>query len=329
MSRTESTRKGRLMAGRDVRILVCTIAAMVMGMPVILTLLHPISPSLHSAGDSELRIVSLAPSVTEMLFALDLQHALVGVTNQCDYPPEAKGIAPVGGFRSPSVEAILTVRPTLVIDTALGRNEIAPVLRRHGIAVLQLSIGSFQELFESLRRVAAAANVPQRAEQVAAAMQSELDAVHSRWELIDPAKRPGVFIEIWGDPLTTVGGASFVDEVIRLAGGINVAHELNTPYAQIDPEKVIEWDPDVIITCRMGRRDDTTAEVSRRIGWAGITAVRTGRIMYDLPGDLILRAGPRLVEGVKMLAARLHDHTSDAVCDENDTNADANLRKVD
>jgi iron complex transport system substrate-binding protein len=111
---------------------------------------------------------------------------------------------------------------------------------------------------------------------------------------------------LWDDPLTTVGGTSFLDDVISRAGGVNVAHELAQPHLRISAEKVIEWNPDVIVIAHIKRSAGSAAQIADRIGWSDMTAVKQGRIICDISPDLILRPGPRLIEGVKALAQRLH-----------------------
>jgi iron complex transport system substrate-binding protein len=113
------------------------------------------------------------------------------------------------------------------------------------------------------------------------------------------------FRAIGDHPLITAGGASFLDDLIARAGGVNVAHEISREYPIISAEKVIEWNPDIIIIPKMNPREETTVQLPQRIGWAGISAVREGRIIDDISPDLLFRPGPRLIEGVKALAARL------------------------
>ena len=113
-------------------------------------------------------------------------------------------------------------------------------------------------------------------------------------------------MEIEDHPLMTAGGTSFLDDLIVRAGGVNVAHEIPQAYTIINPEKVIEWDPDIIIVVKMGRPGDAAAQLSRRIGWADISAVKNKNVIDDIDPDLLFRPGPRLIDGVKTLAVRLH-----------------------
>jgi len=256
-------------------------------------------------SDGKLRIVSLAPSVTEIIFALGSGDSLVGVTDRCDYPPGAKGIEWVGGFGTPNVERLLTLSPDLVVAAGLERSEVAEVLRQSGIRVLDVRIRNLQELFDAIRQIGEAVNRPQQAESVVAHMRAELEAVTAQNGTALRRQRPKVFVEIGDHPLMTAGGASFLDDLIARAGGVNVAHEISQAYPTINPERVIEWDPEIIIVVRMGRPGDAAVQMSRRIGWADISAVKNGRIIDDIHPDLLLRPGPRLIDGVKAMAVRL------------------------
>jgi len=211
------------------------------------------------ASAGKLRIVSVAPSVTEMLFALGLGDSIVGATDYCDYPARARQIERVGGLGSPNVEKLLALSPDLVIATDFEHKYVPKLLQQAGIK--------------------------------SAPAQD---------------RRRRVFVEISNDPIITAGAGSFVDELITRAGGVNVAGGLSQAYPIINPEMVIEWNPDVIIICYMSQGGQGAGALARRIGWGDIAAVRQGRIIRDISNDLLLRPGPRLIEGVEVLARRLY-----------------------
>jgi iron complex transport system substrate-binding protein len=282
----------------------CTLLAIVIGLLIKPRVFVP------AHKPSGMRIVSLAPSVTEILFAAGMGDSVVGVTSFCDYPPEAKHIERVGGLGSPNIEKLLALSPSLVIGTDLRRDGASDLLWASSIPVLELRIRSFRELFAAFEKVGRATGRSERAREMVVAMQKELDGVSSRYGGISPKNRPRVFVEIWGDPLTTAGATSFLDEMIRRAGGINVAQDLPQEYPRVNPEMVVQWNPDVIVTCYMGRTGPAAADFTKRIGWSDIVAVRHGRIITDFPAELLLRPGPRLIRGVYLLAERLHNDSS-------------------
>ena len=274
----------------------------------LLLLLGPAIPSQQSHGN--LRIVSLAPSVTEILFALDMGDHIAGVTDQCNYPPAARAIQRVSGYGAPNVESLLALGPDLVIACGLEKPEVAEALRRAGIRVVDVQetgpIASFPELFTVICRIGEATGREAEAQRLVASMQAELDAVAARISRIDDTRRPHVFVEIEEGPLMTAGAGSFIDDLVRRAGGRNVAHEITSAYPRIDPEKVIAWNPDVILVAHSDRPGEAAERLKRHIGWSNVEAVRDRRVIDDIDADLLFRPGPRLVEGVKALAERLH-----------------------
>ncbi len=258
----------------------------------------------------KLRIVSLAPNVTEILFALDLGDQIVGVTDRCNYPPAAKKIKRISGFGTPNVEKLLVLGPDMVIACGLEKPEFTEVLRQSGILVVNVQptgfMASFPELFGAVGQIGEATGRSTAAKKLIADMQAELNAIAARGDRIDDAQRPRVFVEIEESPLMTAGAGSFLDDLIRRAGGRNVAHEISTAYPRIDPEKVIAWNPDVILVAHSDHPGEAAERLARHIGWSDVAAVRERRIIDDIDADLLFRPGPRLVDGVKALAARLY-----------------------
>jgi cobalamin transport system substrate-binding protein len=260
----------------------------------------------NGVKDGDLRIVSLAPNITEMLFVLGVQDCLVGRTDCCDYPPAAKNIESVGGLGIANIEKLLSLKPDLLITPNKPDKEVDKLLSRAGIRLLVVQAPSVQGMLDELLEIGQTVGKPELAKTIIAEMQAELDIVAQLYKDTDYDLLPRVFIEISNDPLITVGGRSFISDVVVRAGGVNVAAEVSEPYPCINPEKVIEWDPDVIIPCYMGNKENIAKQISGRIGWGGISAIRSGQIYSDFPGDLILRGGPRLIEGIKILAQHLH-----------------------
>jgi iron complex transport system substrate-binding protein len=253
----------------------------------------------------KLRVVSLAPNVTEMLFLLGAGDSLVGVSEYCDYPPEAKRIERVGGFAAPNMEKLISLAPDLVATTQFERAEVGRALRERGITVMELRICNIDDMFAALRALGEAVDRAQAAEDAVARMQAELDAVAEQFRGAAVAKRLRVFVEIQDYPLMTIGGSSFVDDVVTRAGGINLTHDYPEDYPRISAEKIIEWNPDAILLPHGSQKGDAVKRLSSRIGWADIAAVKNGLVIDDIPDDLILRPGPRLIDGIKALAQRL------------------------
>jgi iron complex transport system substrate-binding protein len=260
-----------------------------------------------SVTGSKMHIVSLSPGSTEMLFALGLGDSIVGVTDYCNYPPEAKQIERVGGYGTPNIEKLLDLSPDLVVAAGFDRKDVFQTLQKSGIRVLELRINNIDDMFQALQKIGDGTGKRRQAEDLVGSMQAELKNIATQTGNLRRQSPPSVFVELWDDPLTTVGGTSFLDDIISRAGGINVAHELPQPHLRISAEKVIEWNPDAIIVVHMARNASPTSQIAGRIGWSDMKAVQQGHIICDISSDLLLRPGPRLIEGVKVLAQRLRE----------------------
>lgn len=251
------------------------------------------------------RIVSLAPSVTEMVFAMGLEDLLVGVSDRCDYPPQAREIEAVGGFGAPSIERLLALQPDLAITTGIERKDLPALMEKSGVRFLDISVRDFETMFAAFRKIAEAAEAAERGEETVSRLRSELGAVAQRFADVPREGRPSVFVEIWHDPIMTAGGPSFLTDVIERAGGVNAAESVGQEYPTINAEQVLDWDPDFILLGYMNEGDSAAAQIGRRIGWSRLKAVEKGGIIGDIHPDLLLRPGPRLVDGVRQLAGRL------------------------
>jgi iron complex transport system substrate-binding protein len=257
-------------------------------------------------GHDALRIISLAPNITEMLFLLGVQDSVIGRTDYCDYPPEAKNIESLGSLGVANIEKVLSLNADLLITPNTPDKEIRKLLADAGIEVLVIQSSNVRGMLDHLSSIGQAVGKAEAATTIVADLRARLDVIAGRYAKIDKAKRPRVFIEISNDPLITVGGPSFINDVVRCAGGVNVASQITEPYPYINPEMVIEWNPDVIIPCYMGDKSNVAAQMSRRIGWGDIAAIRNGRVLVDFPNDLIMRGGPRLIDGIELLSRHLH-----------------------
>lgn len=250
----------------------------------------PISPK---------RIVSMAPSVTEILFILGLDEEIVGVTNFCDYPDAAKSKTKIGGYYNPNIEAILSLNPDLVIATPDGYNEDGiGKLDQSGISVFIVNPKKIDEVLEATLLLGKITGRDDAAKQIVDGLRKRVEAVREKVALIPMDERPKVFYEIGQDPLITAGPGNFVDDLISDAGGINIANDAATDWPRYSVEAVIMKEPDVILTAsHVGSKDDSTASWRR---YRTIPAVQNGRI-YLVDPDILLRSGPRIVDGLEKL----------------------------
>jgi iron complex transport system substrate-binding protein len=253
------------------------------------------------------RIVSLSPAATEVIFAVGAGAALVGDTTYCDYPAEAARAAKVGGFAAPtiSVERIVSLRPDLVITAGSMHKTIEAALARFSIPVFSYDPVDFQGIAKGMTAIGDLAGTGAAARKAASDMLAVIDRVRAAVGSVSPEKRPTVFWEIYDDPLMTCGASTFPHAIVEAAGGRDIFSDLPGAWPRVSAEEVIRRAPDYV----MGADDHgdklTAAQVQTRPGWAGVPAVRNGRIAL-FPADLVSRAGPRVADGVLAVAKVLY-----------------------
>ena len=249
------------------------------------------------------RIVSLDPSVTEILFALGLNKELVGVTDYCDYPEQARSKSKVGGYINPNIEAIGLLEPDLVVTTLKTNTPLLiQQLEDFGIKVFVLDPKRIENIFENISSLAKLTYQKEKAEKLLGALQGKLQEVRKR---VAGISRPGVFMEMGKDPLISVGPGSFAHDLIEIAGGRNVASQSSSRYRKYTLEEIILADPEVIIICSMTPDDPCLAQKRWWKEWTNISAVRNGRI-YVIEANLLTRPGPRMVAGLVEIASAIH-----------------------
>ena len=259
-----------------------------------------------SASETKsLRVVSLAPATTEILFALGLDSEIVGVTTFCKYPPKALAKEKVGTFSHPSIEKIISLKPDVIFCTGLEQNDVVVKLKQLDLNICISDPSNFEELFASILKIGGLVNRENEAARLVSAMRRSIDEIKSKTAEMADNKKPRVFVEIWNDPLTTAGKGSFLDELVSLAGGTNIAGDVNKPYFYFNPEEVVRRDPDCIILAYMDNKDSMKA-FGKRIGWSGISAVKNNRVYGDIDPDLLFKPGPRLVDGLREVHKRLY-----------------------
>ncbi|MCP4050574.1 MAG: cobalamin-binding protein [bacterium] len=257
--------------------------------------------AVNTVKKKDQRLVSIAPTVTEILFALGLDEKIVGVTSLCDYPKEVLNKDIVGTFSHPDTEKIISLKPDIIFATDLEQDVIVERLRKLNLNVFVSSPENIAELFDSIKEIGDLTGRKENASRLIKRLESIVNTVQDRVKRLSTDIRPRVFIEIWNDPLMTAGKGSFIDELIYLAGGINIAHDVTRPYSYFSAEQVIKRNPDCIF---IGHTDSDF--VADRIGWRNISAVKYNRVYSDIDPDLLLRSGPRLFDGLLEIHKRLY-----------------------
>ncbi len=258
-----------------------------------------------AAQDRPLRIISLTPATTEILFALGLKNEIIGVSSFCDFPKEALSKEKVGSFSQANIEKILSLKPDIVFCTGLEQNPIVTELRQLKLKVYVCDPSDLKELFSCILEIGRMTQKEKEALALIQTMNASIKEIALSVAAIPVSKRPKVFVEIWHDPLMSSGQGSFVDELITLAGGINIAHDMRKPYSYYSPEQVLEHNPDIIILAYM-TKDTPLSLLQARLGWKMVAAVKNGRVYNDIDPNILLRPGPRLTEGLKELHKRLY-----------------------
>lgn len=259
-------------------------------------------------------VVSLAPNLTELAWSLGVQSQLVARSSACDFPPGVKALPVAGDFGRPNLEAIERLRPAFLLFTDVENPAAIASLRQAGIECLKLSCEGWTNLLAAADALGRALGEPARASNWISAMTARREQIRTlAGETWRDRPRPRLYVEIWKEPMTTAGGSSFLDDLIELAGARNIARELPEKYPHVAPEWVARENPDAMLLLYMlGNGRDPVADVRNRTGWGNLRAVRAGAICATIPPDLLLRSGPRCLDGAERLAAWLKDFSGPA-----------------
>jgi len=254
-----------------------------------------------------LRIISLCPSNSEILFAIGAGGQVVAVEKWTDYPPEAARLPKVGTELSVDIDAVRALKPDLVVASLSvpGMERTVHALQESGLCHIVLDPHSIEEIYEDIIRVGEAVDVEQNALELVDRMRCEIDAVRAS---AGGRREARVYVEWWPRPAITPGRKSWTDAMIRVAGGRNIFSDIAAPSAPVEYKDVVMRDPEIILLCWAGihkaviekRLIDPTF-LSSREGWGGINAVRSKRIQVVDEG-WYGRPGPRIVLGIRQMA---------------------------
>ena len=254
------------------------------------------------------RIVSLAPNITEILFAIGLGDEIAGVTLDSDYPPDAAEKPKVGTFWQPDIEAVVAARPGLVITLGFEQQQnLAERLKRIGYNSLTVNIEKVSDLFAAIERIGAATGRRRQANELISRISTKLQQLAS---LVDAGPKVRVLWVVQREPLRVAGRNTFVNEMIELAGGENAIGPTVHKYPPIGSEQVVACNADVIIESAMGREDIENQRDRALQHWSKfkyLPAVASRRV-YVIRGDTVSRLGPRLYEGTETIARCLRPH---------------------
>jgi len=256
------------------------------------------------------RIISLAPSNTEIVYAVGAGDKVVAVTDYCNYPlnftslVEKDKMSSVGSYRKPSIENIVALEPDLVI-AAPGSLAAVDNLRNLGIDVIMLDPKSINDVLQNIVLVGRATGYNDEANQVVATMIEAMVKVNEL-EIADP--KPKVYFEFWSDPLMSAGPETWVSELIELAGGQNILENATSTWPVTSSEVIIQMNPDYLLFPTSHGSNQffgSIEDVIARLGWEEIGAVQNEQV-YTIKSDIVFRAGPRLAEALDIIVEILH-----------------------
>lgn len=267
------------------------------------------APNHVTQDDRTERVVSLAPSLTEIVCAVGAEDLLVGRTTACDYPPQvATDVPAIGGFGVPSLEMLVSVSPTLVLDVALADESVGRKIENLGLLREQVRCRRLDDIPQAIRHIGRLLGKTKRAQVLAEELETR--TAELRKEAAATRERPSVYVEIWHDPMTTAGKRTFLSELIHLAGGHNIGDEVDSEYFQVSPEWVVARNPDIILCFYMARNHGARTLVLTRAGWQQVRAIRNRAVYDGFDNNLILRPGPRVLQGLEALRTTIAEHAT-------------------
>jgi len=250
------------------------------------------------AGPAQ-RIVSLAPNLTELLFAAGGGSRLVGTVAYSDYPPQAGTVPVIGDSAALDIEGILALKPDLVLGWQSGNPTAAIAkLEQLGMRVLVTEPGSLQHIAREIEILGRVAGTEQTAEEAAARFRWDMDALRNEYR---GRRRVSVFYQVWSSPLMTLNGKHVISEVIDLCGGRNIFADLKPLVPRVSLEAVVAADPEAIVTAA---KPPAASALDNWRKWQQLRAVHNGNLVV-IPADDLSRATPRLVNGARRLCAAL------------------------
>jgi iron complex transport system substrate-binding protein len=253
------------------------------------------------------RVVSLAPSITEILFAIGLGERVVGVTQYCDYPPEAQA-KPKVGYRHPNLEALVALQPDLVLaPREILRADVLGKLEQLQLPTYVLDAQTVDSILAHIQTLGRILGASAPADELTDRMRRQIEDIRVRTSSL---ARPRVLYVLNSEPLITVGPGSFIHQLIELAGGANIAARARVAYPRLSMEAVLKEDPELLLFPTGRAEGIAEGEEQRWQRWATLSAVKLERF-HRVPNDVLNRPGPRIIQGLEALARIFHPEAFD------------------
>ena len=245
------------------------------------------------------RIISGMPSITEVLFALDLEERIVGVTTNCNYPPEAQKKEKIGGFFV-NLEKVVSLKPDLIVMLEDAQKRDIKKFKDFGLPVYTVNPQTVIDVMGTLVELGEATGTMEKAEEIVERMKNRILSVEAK--IADESSKE-VLVIVGFKPLVVVGGDNFIDDLLRYAGAENIAAQSKAAYPQYSFEKLLIQDPDYIIITK-GIVKKKEIETDGR--WQALDAVKNGRILF-MDADVLSRPGPRVVDAIEQITEFVHE----------------------
>lgn len=241
------------------------------------------------------QIVVLSPELAEIVCSIGAENHIIGITLECDYPLTLQQKDIIGSFSAPNIEKILALEPDAVFLTGMEQEIFSQKLRDLNITVHQFYPRSINGLYHTISEIGTYLEKEDSADSLIVSMQNAIDIIQK------PQEAPTIYVEIYNNPLMTASSDSFVGDMILKAGLKNIFPILPREYCSVSAEKVVELNPDIIL---ITYPHVNKADIKDRLGWDKINANKNDMIFTteDIDPDLILRAGPRIVQGIQKLS---------------------------
>ena len=256
------------------------------------------NPNVKAKQSIPQRIVSLSPASTEILFAVGAENQIVAVSDFSDYPPQAQNLPKVGGFdgKTLSLEKILSFNPDFVYLTNVMHNHLIPHFESLNIDYYLSDANSFEQVKNEILQIAKITGHPSNGENLVKEIDSAITKINSQNQLL---QKPTVYWEVWNSPFMSVGNSSFINDLIKTAGGINIFQEIAQAYPTVSEETIVAKNPQIIIIPQ--NSGITVDSVKNRKGWSQIDAVKNDKI-FIVDDNLLTRSGARIGESAEYLA---------------------------
>jgi iron complex transport system substrate-binding protein len=260
------------------------------------------------------KIISLAPSITEILFALELGDRIVGVTDYCDYPEAAKSKPRVASYTTPNLEKLVSLQPDLILAESIHEKTVLPALEKLGFTLFVTKATSITTVLNNITVIGQLNGKSKTATLLVTNLASRVKAVSIKTEGLSADKQPRVLYVVWHQPVWTMGSNTFIDDLIKTAGGINIYSNDFQESRVVSLESIISKNPQVIIVTGMATSGDliyTSIKSEERL--RSTDAMKNNRIYKISDANLIERPGPRIVNGLDEMAKLIHPEIFGAI----------------